>query len=300
MADSWASVLDDIIRRFETGTFLTAFEQPGKVGRLPDALGGDPKRWPLLAAPAKGKDGFFALLRAKAHFLMLPKPIVDVLNETWRADFDEAVVTAKASTGQNEWPRGAWMHIPGASDGLASVGYDLGRVPTVLPAGYEILDTIYHEMTHAWLWLAEFYDAEIQKLATDGPIAYASARGVSGTAFDPWTAFTEAAGEYVGDRIRRWCNALHDLNLLTLAPPATDDALRSKVQLIADTYDTFGTYAYGRVSVGPAAEEKIATPDLSKPLRDAIDKKILDGRPLTKDFADTPLAGLRDALLSGP
>jgi hypothetical protein len=45
-------------------------------------------------------------------------------------------------------------------------------------------------------------------------------------------------------------------------------------------------------------EEKIASPELSKPLRDLIDKKILDGRPLTKDFADTPLAGLRDALLA--
>jgi hypothetical protein len=50
--------------------------------------------------------------------------------------------------------------------------------------------------------------------------------------------------------------------------------------------------------VSDTAEEKIASPELKKPLRDVIDKRFLDGRPLTKDFADTPLAGLRDALLA--
>ena len=47
-----------------------------------------------------------------------------------------------------------------------------------------ILDTLYHEMTHALLWLQEFYDAEIQKLYSDGVAAYAGARGVDGTLFD--------------------------------------------------------------------------------------------------------------------
>jgi hypothetical protein len=278
MADYWATVLEDMVRRFETGTFLTVFETPGKLARLPNALGGDRMQWPLLAVPARNKEGFFTLLRAKAHFLMLPKPIVDVLKETWRAEFDEAVSAAKGTTGEHSVPtRGAFMHIPGASDGLASVGFDLGRIPMGAPVPYDILDTIYHEMTHAWLWLAEFYDAEMQKLATDGTIAYASARGVSGTAFNPWTAFTEAAGHYVGDRISRWCNALRDLDLLRLAPPADPDQLQAKLQKIVDTYDTFGTYAYGRVPVGPTTEEQIASPELSKPLRDLIDKKILDG-----------------------
>jgi hypothetical protein len=298
VADGWAAMLDDMVRRFETGTFLTVLEQPGKVSRLPNALGGDPKQWPLLAAPAKSKDGLCTLLRAKAHFLVLPKPIVDVMKETWRVEFDEAAGVGRAGTGEHSVPtRGAWMHIPGASDGLASVGYDLGRVPVPLPASYEILNTVYHEMTHAWLWLAEFYDADMQKLATDGQVAYASARGVSGTVFDPWMAFTEAAGEYVGDRIIRWCNALRELDVLRRNLPTFRDELQAKVQKIVDTYDTFGTYAYGRVPVG-STEEQIASPQLSKPLRDLIDKKILDGRPLTKDFADTPLAGLRDALLA--
>jgi hypothetical protein len=93
------------------------------------------------------------------------------------------------------------------------------------------------------------------------------------------------------------CNALHDLDLLVRSRPADLDELQAKLQKIADTYDTFGTYAYGRVPVGPTTEEQIASPELSKPLRDLIDKKILDGRPLTKDFADTPLAGLRNTLL---
>ena len=298
MADYWATVLDDMVRRFETGTFLTVFEQPGKVSRLPNALGGDPTQWTMLAAPAKSKEGLFTLLRAKAHFLMLPKPIVVMMKEDWRVEFDEVPSAGKAGTSENTGPRGAWMHIPGASDGVASVGYGLGRVPVPPPAPYDILDTLYHEMTHALLWLQEFYDAEIQKLYTDGLAAYAGARGVSGTAFDARKAFTEAASYYVGDRITRWCNALHDLDVVRRTPPADPDELQSKLQEIVDTYDTFGTYAYGRVVVGPTTEEQIASPELSKPLRDSIDKKILDGRPLTKDFADTPLAGLRDALLA--
>jgi hypothetical protein len=303
--DGWAratwEAVEEMVRALEAGTRFTVFEQPGKVARLPDALGGDPTRWFLLAAPAKSKEGFFDLLHAKAHFLMLPKPIVRVLKETWRAELDEDVVAAKGATGEHDIPtRGAFMHIPGGSDGLAAVGYDLARVTVTAPVPYDILDTIYHEMTHAWLWLAEFDDAELQKLAADGPVAYASSRGVAGTAFTPWTAFTEAAGAYVGDRVRRWCTALRDLDLLMRSPPADLDERRAKVQLISDRYDTFGTYVYGAVPTTRTTEEKIASPELSKPLRDAIDKKFLDGRPLTKDFAETPLAGLRDALLAQP
>jgi hypothetical protein len=44
-------------------------------------------------------------------------------------------------------------------------------------------------------------------------------------------------------------------------------------------------------------EEKIASPELSKPLRDIIDKKILDGRRSPRISPKPPLAGLRDALL---
>jgi hypothetical protein len=297
MADGWATMFDDIVRRFETGTFLTALEQPGKVSRLPNSLGGDPTQWAPLAAAAKTKESLFTLLRAKAHFLMLPKTIVLTMKDDSRVEFDEAAGTGKAGTSENTGPRGAWMHIPGASDGVASVGYDLGRVSTAVPASYDILDSLYHEMTHALLWLQEFYDAEVQKLYADGVAAYAGARGVDGTAFEARKAFTEAASYYVGDRISRWCIALRGLDVLWRSPPMYRSELREKLQRIIDTYDTFGTYAYGRVPVD-STEEQIASPELSKPLRDAIDKKILDERPLTKDFADTPLAGLRDALMT--
>jgi hypothetical protein len=40
----------------------------------------------------------------------------------------------------------------------------------------------------------------------------------------------------------------------------------------------------------------IESPDLSPALRDAIDKKVLDGLPLTQPFDQTPLAGLSNAL----
>jgi hypothetical protein len=51
---------------------------------------------------------------------------------------------------------------------------------------------------------------------------------------------------------------------------------------------------------GKVAGKAIKSPTLSRPelqaLRDAIDRKILDGRPLTKPFTETPLAHVRDAL----
>jgi len=158
--DRWAAFLDDIVRAFEIGTFLTAFEVPGKVGRLPNALGGDPDRWSLIAAPAKGKKGLFELLQAKAHFLMLPKRIVAIMNTT-RVRFLDAAPTegADGDTQGQDYPRLAEIRILGAGDALAKAGWDLGRAGTAPDPHntYNILDTLYHELTHAWLWLQEFF-----------------------------------------------------------------------------------------------------------------------------------------------
>lgn len=306
--DRWAAMFDDMVRAFETGSFLTVFEQRGKVGRLPDALGGDWKRWPALAAAANAsvsKNSFFELLQAKAHFLMLPKPIVAILKESSSVKIDENVGAGQAYTSQFDYdPPEARMHIPNAGTGLASVGYNLGRPPTtlaVIPTDYNVLDSIYHEMTHAWLWVQP--DAEIQKLHRDGARAYTPAVGVNGTPFDPYTAFTEAAAYYVGHRVLRWCKSLAALDILMRAP-LTDSDRATKLQAIVadyekDNYDDFDpTYGAVAVDTGDNIEEKISQPPLSKPLRDAIDKKILDGRPLTKPFADTPLVSLRDAVMS--
>jgi hypothetical protein len=50
---------------------------------------------------------------------------------------------------------------------------------------------------------------------------------------------------------------------------------------------------------GTVKHVDIKSPELSDALRDALNKKVLDGLPLTKPFDQTPLAGLRDALAHG-
>jgi hypothetical protein len=228
MADGWADVLDTIVRALETGDIGTVFEQPGKVALLHDELGGDPTRWPALGAAANAtvsKDAYFELLQAKAHYLMLPESIVKLLKDSSMVKIDEDTSeVAKASSTPIREPRSTIIHIPNGGVNLAQAGYELGRVPTVTGATTDILDSIYHEMTHAWLWLGDFLppgDAEIQKLRVDGTVAYAPSTGDKGTEFDPWTAFTEAASYYVGDRIQRWRQALTSLDVL-LRKPAED------------------------------------------------------------------------------
>ena len=237
-SDRWATAtwqaLGDVVQAFESVTARTAFEQPGKVARLPDALGGDSKQWQLLAAPAKGKAGFFELLARKAHFLMLPKPIVAIM-KTSRVFYAEQAVAKWASgeTLEQDSPTTAEIHVPGAGDALAKAGSDLGRMGAPEPSdSFAIFNTIYHEMTHAWLWLQEFYDAEIGDLYREGVAAYEGATGVNGTKFTGHNAFSEAAAYYVGGRIGRWCTALQDLDRFMRVPPLFPGRAAERRQLV--------------------------------------------------------------------
>lgn len=291
--DRWAAFLDDIVRAFETGTFLTAFEVPGKVGRLPNALGGDPDRQSLIAAPAKGKKGLFELLQAKAHFLMLPKRIVAIMNTTRVRFLDTAPSEGtEGDTQGQDYPRLAEIRILGAGDALAKAGWDLGRAGTAPDPhdSYNILDTLYHELTHAWLWLQEFYATELGDLYKAGLKDYTGAKGVGGTTFTEHKAFSEAAAYYVGGRIRRWCTALQELDRAARNPLR----VAGELDYIVKSYDEF-VWSKGTVWLGDKSED-IQSPALSDELRDAIDEKILEGRPLTKRFADTPLQAIRVAL----
>jgi hypothetical protein len=298
--DDWFRAIDPIRRAFESGSRCTFLGEPGRlIARLPDALGGDSKQWPLLAAPAKGKAGFFALFQAKARFLMLPKRIVDAMMESEKLAISEKPVPAafKGETFQNVDPRSAEIRIPGASDALARAGWDLGRVGAD-PGPYDQYDifaTTYHELTHAWLWLQEFYAAEIGDLYEAGRAAYQEAEGVNGTRFVAHSAFSEAAAYYVSGRIRKWCTAFRSLDRLLRAPPDRAE-LETYLQSIVQGYNSVPTDAWVRLD-GDVLE-KIRSPMLSDALRDAIDEKILEGRPLTEPFDETSLAGLRSSLLA--
>jgi hypothetical protein len=291
----WLFPIELVRKSFEGGYKGTVFAgSVGTVTPLPGALGGDQKRWPALQAVVTvSKDPFFALLREKAHFLMLPKTIVITMEETSRVKLLEDSVGegAYGQTDCDEDTHQAVIHLPGASQSLARAASSLGRNND---RTLEIFAKIYHEMTHAWLCLHEFYDNEFQKLYADGVAAYQSVK--LDTGFDPplpKTSFSEAAAYYVSDKIARWCEALYQLDLLSRDKPGPQSTLPLDFQLesIADRYNRFEP-TYGQVVTG-----RIQSPDLSTALRDAINKKILDGSPLTKPFDETPLAGLRNLLL---
>lgn len=282
-----------ILRSLESGYQGTVFAgRVGTVTPLPDALGGDQKQWPALQdTAAKSKDPFFELLRAKAHFLMLPETIVTTLKETSRVRFlEDSVGEERAGTTDcDEKTHTASIHIPAASQALARAASSLGRDNA---QNLGIFKAIYHEMTHAWLCLHEFYsnDNELQKLYADGVAAYSRATLDTGRVLPAELAFTEAAAYYVGDKIARWCEALSKLDALSRNPPQDLAALDFELESIALGFGKF-VPTYGQTLMG-----SIQSPDLSPALRDAIDKKVLDGLPLTKPFAETPLAGLRRAL----
>jgi hypothetical protein len=147
-------------------------------------------------------------------------------------------------------------------------------------------------MTHAWLWLNEFYDDEFQMLWVNGLAAYTLAQDVNGKQLAPNVAFTEAAAAYVGDRILRWCGALGALDVLIRDKPTDPEEIQMKLQWIVDDYDKV-VPTYGTVD-----HVKIASPDLSATLRDALNKKVLDDCPCTMAFADTPLVGLLNWVLT--
>jgi hypothetical protein len=312
MDNPWFTAIDTIRDALETGTRRTALEQPGTVAKLPAALTlrVDQKPWPSLVAPGKLNVGFFVLLAAKAHFLMLPKRIVEFMMHSSRVRISEITAGPGAVGKTIPWsdPDGnlLWveMRIPMASDGLVFAGRNLGRqVPGHVPGEYEVLVSIYHEMTHALLDLKEDAGADIQKLHDNGSSAFDHAVGVGGTLFSGDDAFTEAAAYYVDDKINRWCEALSLLSyhlFRSQADPAwrsgeVSDSLRKDVADIVTNYDAY-VPAYGTVSLNGAAED-IKEPWLLDDLRKEINEKVLDGRPLTKSFDDTPLKDLRKTLL---
>ena len=301
--DRWATAtfeaVGNVVHAFESIYTRTVFArvhglEAGPVGTLaplPDALGGDEKRRPALQAVVTvSKDSFFELLRAKAHFLMLPETIVTTMKETSRVKlFEDSVGILDGRTDWDEEAKQASIHIPKASEALVRACSSLGRDNA---RDLKIVDTVYHESTHAWIDLREFYDDEFQQFCADGIEAYRSAMTVTNTPVPEKLAFSEATAYYVGDKIARWCNALYDLDVLSRAKPQAPGGLDFELESIAIRYDKF-VPTYGKVFL---LGGDIKSPDLSTALRDAIDKKLLDGFPLTKPFSRTPLADLRNAL----
>lgn len=283
-----------IVTQLENQCKITIFDgPPDGLAPLPNELGGHPAQWPALeAAAASGRVGFFALLAAKAHYLMLPKAIITGL-DTWRLMLSE-MRPSDGDVGQTT-PYGpeplVEIRIARMSNLLAQAGFGFGQslgMPNS-PEYYDILSTIYHEMTHAWFFLRKFAGADLQDLYARGVAAYGSARDSKSNPVDAELAFTEAAAYYVDDRVQRWGEALNSLDALARAKPS--DRTQARVVSILFAFDNY-VPVYGKVDSGD-----IVSPALSPELRDAINATILEGLPLTKNFDDTPLAAVGAALV---
>jgi len=310
VADNDWSLAITIVRQYlefffkGAGKDITILDSPAvQLAQLPDGVGGDPTRWATLEKSVVDSTlAFLVLLQVKAQFLMLPQAIVRAMDplrvkvsEQMPIDPESpADQEIKAKTIWDEKARTVEMQIPGASTGLVRTGYAFGRKAFAVPPveDFVMLDTIYHELTHAWFRLREFYDADPNALTLwdRGVLAYLSAKGVNGTDFSdrPGQAFSEAAAYYVGDRIHRWLTALDDLDFLWRSKPSNLDS--AMLETIKTAYN-HQVDIYGIVN-----HEALREPPLSPELRDEINAKLLDGLPLTMRFEDTKLAALSDTI----
>ncbi len=292
MADSaWFSPIDTVLgsitSRYNTNVFVAPI---GTLAPLPAWLGGDPKQWiRLQGAASKSKDAFFVLMSAKARFLMLPQTIITKVKESWRIQLEEHTLPKGLDglTVLNPDVQTVIVDVPTASLALARSASSLGRSNE---NNLSIFAAIYHEMTHALIYLREFYDEEFQNLCNDGFAAYDPATGDDGANLYPTTAFSEAAAYYVSDKVDRWCSALYQLDVVS----------RNTTQAAAFRNDELDTIAFNynkrKGPYGIVLEDPIKSPDLSDALRAAIDKQILDNGPLTQPFDDTLLGKLSTAL----
>jgi len=285
---------------------VTVFKAPpGTLAPLPDKLGGDAAEWPTLAgAAAKGRTPFFALLAAKAHYLMLPEPIIVTLDVP-AVFLTESPLETPGALGET-WPHSGdpplvEIRIPQQTIRLAQAGYSFGRSTQDLTARdssayYDVLGTLYHEMMHAWL---DLYDTTVSGMSAI-IMAYKDAVDTNNERIDnPYQAMIESAAAYVGDRVDRWLTALDALDRLTRTTLSSSSSLQTQLQSIADAYDRPRS-VYGVVmrqtAPGLYYTAVIDAPPIPDALRDFINTKILDGLPLTKAFNDTPLADIRHAL----
>lgn len=96
---------------------------------------------------------------------------------------------------------------------------------TPLSASYSgDLGAIFHEATHAYLDVAES-DPKVQAFLAAGTEHYQGATVGDEITTDPGTLLSEAAGNYVGNRITYWWRGLIDLAAQVALGPVSEDTL---------------------------------------------------------------------------
>jgi hypothetical protein len=292
----WGTILREFGRRLESAVDLTVFGAgPGTVTPMPDALGGDPLQWPQLTQDASTATGFLNLLRAKAHFLVLPERILDDIRVAKLPfDFSGWFISGEAETRYLGNTVVAIRLAPDTLTFVAQLGAGIGRGGPVEPQA-PALGTVYHELCHAWMLEIVKGFETWQRLERDGVTHYAAARVTDGTSVNPRAAYLEAAGSYVGARVLAWYQTLFRLaGFLAVKGTTPADSLATVTRGAREDYDQ----RMDREVYGVVGGRELMSPGLPPALREALDAQVLEGLPLTRPFDETPLRALYDAILA--
>jgi hypothetical protein len=301
--DDFFRAIDEIAVVLANAFDVTIFGKgPGTMAPLPKALG-DSQSIASVSKAVHYKEGFFAILEAKARFLKLPIILPRVFLRssvpvTWAVPIEGA---AGQVTFSNYAPTGVYFKTS-IEQQLPQLGTNLGRSVPPLTKMADDIGTIYHELVHFWIGNGQLEETWLN-LLNDGRQAMAGAITLEGTDVDAATAFTESAAYQVDRRISSWLTALDELNKL-LNPLSVDDGAEAfSVGILGDiaaaydkTIDTPGpVWIHVQASTKPNKFEQLAMP-LPLSIQRRIDEVLLEDLPLSKHFADTPLSAIAGAV----
>jgi len=303
----WASAALDLLQDLEDAADLTVLGAgPATLSALPEALGGDPGQQADLTARASSPTGFLEVLRAKAHYLMLPERLAtDIRTAGLPVTFSDVQASAPGGSGAGAGDQDPVDDDPadsaatvqlgsGAAGYLASLGDALARQPVPPVSGP--LTTVYQQLAQAWLTGVATGDADWPGRLDAATHDYADAQTADGAAADPRQACLQAATAYVAGRTTAWYDTLHTLsNAIQSQAAMPHDQLASLLDAASAQYDGVASQqVFGTVGGSP-----IVQPGLPEGLRQALDADVLESLPLTKPFDETPLRPLCDAILAG-
>jgi hypothetical protein len=256
---------------------------PTMLTPLPSVLGGAAAD---LAAQAAEPQAFLELLRAKAHYFLLPAALVEQIR-----DVSSGVMFA-----------GVGVPSPAPVSTTVLLGADMPAYLTVLGAelGRGIsnsnpgpLGELYGELCRVWLQIAA---GEPRKALQDAGISQYQNAATADGGVDSAEAWPAAAAGYVATRVQQWFVLL---TALSNAASATDQSPSQRSKAVDDAcaaYDAaFDQTVYGRVDGSPLTQ-----PPMSAELRAMLDEHLLGLNALTCHFANTPLVGIAASLKAMP
>lgn len=283
-------IFTGLVGALEVGGAPTAFntDNPG-LSPLPPDLGS------LGAPPAKvvidlaDRHGFLTIFRAKAAYFGLPIELVTTVRDEIRPlwlYWDRFMGDATARTR----PYGPLLNVQLAETAPRDLwrAYAVGNRSGAPPP---IINDVYHELSHVWMYYFESRDPYWEQVA-DRSIAYyrQNSPGVNA-----WVAYMEAAGSYVDQRVSAWNECLLSLNAhwASLQDGAPD--VKATKDFAAESRDTYNTRLKARIY--GTAEGVALTVEIPKELRQAVDVHLLESSSLTKEFSKVvPLVRLFNAI----